>query len=750
MIADPKRSVCFISSFLPQQCGIANFTNDLINAIGANAEDFSPSVVAVRGVGPISYADPVKFEIRKHIEADYWSAADYINFSQAQMVSLQHEYGLFGGEQGNYLLLLLRQLRVPVVTTLHTILDDPSDVQDKVLSEIADISYRVIVMSQRGISMLTDIYKVPRPKIVHLPHGIPDLPMVNPDNYKRKFGLGGRKIILTFGLISRNKGIEVMIRALPNIVAEDPSVLYAVVGVTHPSVKLSDGEEYRLSLQRLVAKLGLEKHVIFYNRFVKVPELYQWLCAADFYVTPYLHAQQLTSGTLAFALGSGKAIVSTPYWYAEELLADGRGRLVPFGDSQAIAATVVELLRDRRACRAMRKRAYTLGREMTWPSVGARYWKLFSQPRRPAKAIFRTAVAEQTRSVVDLPDLRLDHLVRLTDEVGLIQHAHFIVPDRSHGYCTDDNARALELMIKCYRNKNDKEVERLLSIYLGFVCHAQRPDGGFHNFVSYDRRFAEPDVPGDALPRAIIGLGALLAYPPTRAYLPFVKERFDRAVNYLPVESLRGRAYSIIGLNYYLRTFGEADDMRKMLKRNAELLISAYKHHCRQDWAWFEDQVIYDGASIPQALFVASDTLENSPYLDIAVQSCEFLLRHIYNGHHFSFVGNDDWLVRGGQKARLDQQPIEAASTVLMLRAAHQATGRVEYLTLMRKAFDWFMGDNDLQIPVYDLVTGGCGDGLHKDGISVNQGAESLLSFLGALICVRDSYTSRSSETASQ
>ena len=740
-----KQSVCFVSSFLPQKCGIATFCNDLINSIKVNDESFSPFVVAVHGGEKVDYADPVKFEIRQNVEGDYRSAADRINFSQAKVVSVQHEFGLFGGEQGNYLLLLLRRLRIPVVTTLHTVLDEPNDAQRKVLAEIANISYKLVVMSRQGLSMLKDVYDIPRKKAVHLPHGIPDLPLVHPNNYKHSLGLRKRKIILTFGLISRNKGIEVMIKALPAIVAQDPSIVYAVVGVTHPNVKQADGEEYRLSLQRLAAKLDLKDHLIFYNHFVSAPELYQWLCAADFYVTPYLYPQQLTSGTLAFALGSGKAIISTPYWYAEELLEDGRGRLVDFGDSQGIADNIIELLKNRRKCLAMQKRAYALGRQMIWPSVGAEYWRLFSQAQRQskAKAVVYDPVSEETGSVVDLPDLQLDHLIRLSDDVGLLQHANFIVPNREHGYCTDDNARALELMVKYYQNKRDKEALRLLNIYLGFICYTQRPDGSFQNFVSFDRKFVEPDIAGDALPRAMLGLGALLAYPPTPAYLSFVKDRFDRAANHLPVSSLRGRAYSIVALEYYLRRFSEAEEIRKLFKQNADLLVTAFRHHAGEDWAWFEDQVIYDSAIIPYALFVAAQALEDASYLDIAVRSSEFLLKHTYHGHHFSFVGNDGWLNRQGEKARFDQQPIEAAASVLMLRAAHQATGRKEYLNLMRKAFDWFLGDNDLQLPVYDLATGGCGDGLNAEGVNANQGAESLLSFLSALLCVSESYASR-------
>ncbi len=747
-----KQRVCFVSSFLPAKCGIATFTNDLINAIWANTSDFSPYVVAMHGGENVDYAEPVKFEIRTNVEGDYRSAADHINFSQAKVACIQHEYGLFGGEQGNYLLLLLRRLRVPVVTTLHTVLDKPSAVQREVLSEIADISHKVVVMSRQGLSMLKDVYNVPPNKAVHFPHGIPDLPLVNPNNYKHSLGLRERKIILTFGLISRDKGIEVMIKALPEIVAEDASIVYAVVGVTHPNVKQADGEEYRLSLQRLVAELGLEKHVVFYNHFVSAPELHQWLCAADFYVTPYLYPQQMTSGTLAFALGSGKAIISTPYWYAQELLEDGRGRLVDFGDSQGIAANIIELLRNRRKCLAMRKRAYAFGRKMTWRNVGTSYWKLLSEAARRgrARAVVYEPVGEETGSVVDLPDLQLDHLVRLTDEVGLIQHARFIVPAREHGYCTDDNARSLEMIIKYYRNNKDKQALRLLNIYLGFVYHAQKADGRFQNFVTFERKFVEPDIPGDALPRAVQGLGALVGDPPTPAYLPSAKECFRRAIEHVPVASLRGKAYSILGLSYYLKQFPEETDIKELLRRNAQMVLSAFEERSSQDWLWFEDELTYDNAAVVQALFVAGQVCEESVFTETAVSSCEFLLKHTYDGHHFSFVGNKGWFSRGGAKARFDQQPIEVSSTVAMLRAAYRATREAKYARLMRKAFDWFLGDNDLQLPVYDLATGGCGDGLNADGVNANQGAESLLSFLSALICVSESYASRGGKERSK
>ncbi len=358
--------------------------------------------------------------------------------------------------------------------------------------------------------------------------------------------------------------------------------------------------------------------------------------------------------------------------------------------------------------------------------------------RGRGRAVLYEPVGEETGSVVDLPDLQLDHLIRLTDEVGLIQHARFIVPAREHGYCTDDNARALELIVQHCRDKKDKESLRLLNIYLGFVYHAQLADGRFQNFVTFERKFVEPDLVGDALPRAVQGIGALVGDPPTPAYLPSGRQCFRRAIGHLPVASLRGKAYSIMGLSYYLKQFPEEADIKELLRRNGELLVEAFEKEAGKDWLWFEDELTYDNAAVVQGLFVAGQVCEESAFTETAVKSCEFLLKHTYNGHHFCFVGNKGWFRRGGEKARFDQQPIEASSTVRMLRAAHEATGDGKYARLMRKAFDWFLGDNDLRLPVYDLATGGCGDGLNADGVNANQGAESLLSFLSALICVSE------------
>jgi glycosyltransferase involved in cell wall biosynthesis len=382
-----KKKVAFISSYSPRRCGIATFTSDLINSVGlAGDEEFEPLVIAMQSGSDLKYDKPVKFKIRKDVQSDYISAAERINVSDVDVVSVQHEFGLFGGQGGSYLSLLLEKLNKPVITTLHTVLEKPSVEYFDSLINVCETSDAVIVMNKYGVKMLRDIYGVPEWKIELIPHGIPDLPFADSNHYKHKLGMPGRKTILTFGLLSRNKGIEVMLRALPTIVKADPSILYVVLGATHPEVLRCEGQAYKYQLERMVLDLGLQKNVVFYNSFVSDEELFQFLGAADVYVTPYLHREQLTSGTLAFAVGAGKAVVSTPYWAAQELLAQGRGKLVRFGDSKHLAGSMLKILSNDSLFLRMRKRAYEYGRAMTWPKVGQAYWDLF-ETRSPSMPV---------------------------------------------------------------------------------------------------------------------------------------------------------------------------------------------------------------------------------------------------------------------------------------------------------------------------------------------------------------------------
>lgn len=737
-----KKKVVFISTFPPRKCGIATFTADLIkNTATAAGGQFEPLVVTMQSDPALKYNDPVKFEIRQNVRRDYICAADYINFSHVDLVSVQHEFGLFGGQAGAYLGLLLKRLKAPVVTTLHTVLDHPEPDYRDAMIELCDRSDVLVTMNERGMDMLGDIYGIHQDKIRLIPHGIPDLPFVDSNYYKHKFGLEGRRTILTFGLINKNKGIEVMLRAMPRIIKAHPDVMYIVLGMTHPLVQKHEGESYRFGLQQIVKDLQLHDHVIFHNRFVDDEELHNFLCATDVYVTPYLNEEQLTSGTLAFAVGTGKAVVSTPYWAATELLADHRGRLVPFGDSQQLSETIVELLQNESSFYDLRGRAYDYGRSRTWPKIGQAYWQLFREVEVPIRMPTRgTLTAAETFSSIEVPEPSLDHLINLTDDTGLLQHAKFAIPNRAHGYCTDDNARAAIAMAKYHSQYPDPGALRLLDIYLSFLMHAQNSDGSIRNFMHYDRTWWPNEPAHDAFGRTLWALGTVMAYPPSPAYLSLAKECFDHSVDLVQKQHPRGMAYAILGMCDYLRQFPGASDIKRELELAADGLVRQYKENRQSDWDWFEDILTYDNAVLPNALFVAGLTLEDETYIEIARRGATFLLDNTFDGDHFSFIGCSGWYERGKVRAAFDQQPIEAAGTVMMLRAAYDATNDPGFLALQRKAFDWFLGTNDLRVPLYDFRTKGCSDGLMTSGVNGNQGAESTVSFLLALLAIVESY----------
>jgi glycosyltransferase involved in cell wall biosynthesis len=742
MAKGSKKKVAFISSYPPRKCGIATFTSDLIKNTAAAAKGrFEPLVVAMRSDNDLKYYDPVKFEIRQDVKSDYICAADYINFSHVDLVSVQHEFGLFGGKAGSYLSLLLNRLKTPIITTLHTILDEPDPDTYTSLVDACKASYKVVTMNKRGLSMLNDIYGISGTNVELIPHGIPDLPFVDSNYYKHKFGLEGRKTFLTFGLISRNKGIEVMLKAMPKIIEAEPSVVYIVLGMTHPSVLKHEGESYRFSLQRMVKDLGLQDHVIFHNRFVNDEELHNFLCAADIYVTPYLNKEQLTSGTLSFAVGTGKAVVSTPYWAAMELLSDGRGKLVRFGDSTQISDAVIEILKDEALFYSLRRRAYDYGRSRTWPKIGQAHWELFSAKRVPVHETAKKPLsAAETISSIEVPEPSLDYLKRLTDSTGLFQHAKLTIPNRDHGYTTDDNARAVIAMTYYYSQYPQSDALMLLDTYLAFVLHSQTSNGTVRNFMNFDRSWQRGEPASSALGRVLWALGTLMAKPPAPSYLSIIKDCFDKSVQHVGRQYPRGMAYAILGMSDYLKQFPGASDIKRQMEIAADELVLQYQESSLPDWQWFEDILTYDNAVLPHALFVSGMTFNNKKYLETARKACEFLLDNTFNGEHFSFVGCNGWYERGRKKASFDQQPIEAASTVMMLRAAYDATKDKRFLSLQRKAFDWFLGANDLYIPLYNFRTKGCYDALTQDGVNVNQGAESVLSFLLSLLAIVESY----------
>jgi glycosyltransferase involved in cell wall biosynthesis len=681
------------------------------------------------------YPDRVKFELGQNAQADYLRAADFINFSSVSAVCLQHEYGIYGGDDGSNILLTLRQLRVPVVTTLHTVLEAPSENQLKVLKEICRLSARVVVMSERALGMLHNIYDVEEGKAVMIHHGIPDVPFMDPNYFKDKFNVEGRRVILTFGLLSPDKGIENAIQAMQPVVEKHPDVVYIILGATHPAILRSRGDEYRVGLRRLVDSLGLEENVNFQNRFVELEELCEFLGMADIYVTPYLKREQITSGTLAYSLGAGKAVVSTPYWYAEEMLADNRGVIVPFSDPDALAESVIHLLDDEVHRHAMRKKAYQYCRSMIWKEVSRQYISLFEETIREVKTqkalkpIYRSKIISST----NVPEPKLDHLRRLTDSFGILQHATFTIPNFHHGYCTDDNARALVVATKYYRIFKDNRILRLLTTYLAAVHYAQKEDGWFRNFYTIDRRPLDDGGSDDCFGRALWGTGYAIAFAP-QAFRALAKEIFDKALPRLGELNLRGSAYAILGLHYYLDQYPGATEVRKRIGKLADSIMRHYKNSRTDDWRWFEPIVTYGNAEIPHALFLSAYRTHKSEYMEVAEESLDFLFSVQTKGKHLSLIGSNGWYPKGGVKADFDQQPIDASNLIEASKTAYRHTKKMSYLDRMRICFDWFLGSNDVGVPVYDFRTGGCNDGLSPSGANLNQGAESTLSFLLSLM----------------
>ncbi|HXF06649.1 MAG TPA: glycosyltransferase [Blastocatellia bacterium] len=735
--------VCLIGTYPPRQCGIATFTADLCQALMQVDADVQASVIAITNPPLMSeHPSEVVFEIRQHQLTDYRQAAEYINLSGAEVVCLQHEYGIFGGPAGRYILELLDCLRKPVVTTLHTVLREPEPLYREVLIHLAALSDHLVVMNSKAIPILQHVYDISPEKVSLIHHGVPDVPFIDSNFYKDKFGVEGRFVILTFGLLSRNKGIELMLEALPEVVRAHPEVVYIVLGATHPEVKRQQGEEYRLWLRRRVRELGLEDYVLFHDRYVEFDQLCEFIGACDIYVTPYQSREQIVSGTLAYAVGMGKAVVSTPYLYAQELLADGRGRLVPYGDPRTLAQTLIELIENRAARHQMRKRAYQFGRDMIWTEVAKRYRQLFDQVVASYQPKSLTVTMKALSGVeYELPEIKLDHLIRLTDDTGLIQHATYGIPNRLLGYSTDDQGRALVVTLRHYQQFGDERAIDLATRYLSFLQYAQRPDGQFHNFLDYTRHFLDDRGSEDTQGRALWGLGAAVALAPREGMRALARDLFERSIEGLTLHHPRALAYAVCGLGYYLQHYDGAAATRRKLNELAAQILAWYDRYADDTWQWFCDELTYANAKIPHALLVAYRVTGDQRLKQVALRTLDFLLAETYQDDHFDFIGNQGWYRRGGERPLFSQQPIEAGYTAEACMAAYDITGDERYLELARAAAEWLLGRNRLGARLYDLTTGACADGLEMHGPSLNQGAESAIGCMLALLEVSEQRT---------
>ena len=723
----------YIATYPPRRCGIGTFTEDLYNAMKgskteSNKTDGSFIVAIDDAKESLHYPDEVKFVISEQMQEDYLKAAQYINMSGAECCILEHEYGIFGGQDGVYILPLIHQLDIPLVVTLHTVLQSPTYSQKEIMQNICHRANRIVVMSHKAIEMLIEIYGVDPDKIRYIEHGVPDLEF-DQQAVKKEFKLENRKIILTFGFVGRNKGIENAINALPAVVEKHPEILYIVLGKTHPNVFKHAGEEYRMYLNQLIEDLGLKSNVLLLNEFASQEQLFKYLYASDIYITPYLNEAQITSGTLSYAVGVGSAVVSTPYWHATELLSDGRGVLFDFGNIEQLSEILIDLLDNPEKRMIIRSKAREHGKEITWPKIGVQYNKVVEHVVRENILIEKKEDIPFDISL--LPQFSMKHIMRLTDSTGIIQHAKFSTPNWKEGYCLCDNSRALFLALKAYKIKKQESALKLCSVYLSYIYYMQNDDGNFRNFLSFSRQYLDEVGSEDSFGRTIWAIGYLIDNPPNNSFSQIGREIFDKATPIFDqLQSIRSIANTMIGISLYLRSNMTDEVMIETLRKLSHKLINHYKANAHANWKWYESLLAYDNAILPLGMMHAADILNETEIREIAFESMEFLEKMTMSRGYLSIIGNEEWFKRSGERSFFAQQPVDAMGMVLMYRQAFNITNDKAYLRKLFKSFKWFFGDNDLRISLYNHDTNGCCDGLESYGVNQNQGAESTIAYL--------------------
>ena len=738
----PLRRIAFIGNSLPRRCGIATFTTDLERAVSNSRPNVETCIVAMNDHGQTyDYPKSVAFQIKDDTIDDYVRAAAFLNAGEFDVVCLQHEFGIFGGEAGVHILELLSRLKMPIITTLHTVLAKPGAAQRAVMERLVEASTKIVVMANKGREMLRSVYGVPDDKIEVIAHGIPDFPFVEPDAAKAKLGFSNRAVILTFGLLSPSKGIEVMIDAMPSILERRADAVYVVLGATHPNLVRDQGEAYRQSLMNRVRDLGGEDHVVFLDQFVDQATLLEFISMCDVYVTPYLNEAQMTSGTLAYSFGLGKPVVSTPYWHALELLDDGCGVIVPFGNSAAIGKEIARLLTDAPRRQAMRERAYTISRSMTWERTAERYLAAFEHARQGdwLKVIARTGPVAIAHSPA-ASDMQLGHFLSMCDDTGLFQHAVHSVPDRTHGYCVDDNARAL-LLACALNNPGEKRLSEVLTTrFAAFVQHAWNPDTRrFRNFMGFNRTWLEDCGSEDSHGRTLWALGECACRDASPSRRRWAAALFAEALPTVKAfHSPRAFAFTLLGLDGYCAAVSADHTAREIRHLLADRLMSALASVETSDWTWFEEGLAYDNARLPQALMLTGMATQTPDYVEAGLRSLRWLMtRQTTLTGQFRPVGTAGFGELRQPPRAFDQQPVEATATIAACLTAWRADGDAEWRAIATNVFAWFLGRNDLSIALVDPETGSCRDGLHPDRANENRGGESVVCYLLGLADIR-------------
>lgn len=728
--------ITFVSTYVPRKCGIATYTRDLSSEV--KKQKNSIQVVAMENsLTPYEYSSPVKHILVQEDKDRYVELASELNDSKTDIVHIQHEFGLFGGEDGEYILEFAKALKKPLVVTFHTVLFTPSDNQKYIIQELSRLSRSVVVMEEIAKDRLQNIYGISPRDIFIIYHGAPEVNM-SQSNAKKELGYPNSFIMLANNLVSRNKGFEYAIEAVAKAVSEIPSLLFLIVGETHPLVKKHEGESYRDELKHQIEKNKLEKNVILIDKYITASEIEKYFAASDVYITPYLDPQQITSGTLAYAVGAGKVCIATEYVYAKKMLTKGRGILVPFRDSNSIAQALVELYKSPKKREAIQNKAKMYKTDMSWNTVAQEHILLYAR-----MLDFNATIHTVSRNFLKEP-LDLSYLIFLTDDVGVMQHSYLTIPDNNFGYSTDDNARALLVVSQIDSNNENLVIQKLIKVYIGFLKFASVKNGAFHTFLNYKREWTdEADIP-DAYGKAVMALGYYVYSDNNSNYAHAAKNLFESSIEQAGnIRDLRTAAYSMMGLYYYILVYGDKTDSAfhamEFMKSLADFLVESFKNHREDGWEWFEDIMTYDNFRLPQALFAAYLILDDEKYKEIAEITLTFATKSNYNNSLdcFDFIGQDGWYEKNGKRAEYDQQPLEAGSAVEAFLFAAKATGNDGYTKQALVAFEWFFGRNRNNRSLYDPTTKGVYDGLNLRGVNQNQGSESIVCFLMASLAIK-------------
>ena len=721
----PIDHVALIGNFLPRKCGLATYTTDTFTALKGRFPGLRIDVYAMDDhPGRYDYPPEVTLSIPDQDRLAYTAAARAIEGSGAQAVWLQHEYGIFGGPAGEHILALLDRISIPVIITLHTILEKPSADERRVMEGLLRRAAKVVVMAERGREILERVYGASSRMIVMIPHGVPDREFINPDVLKSRFGWEGRKTVLTFGLLAPNKGIETMINALPEIVAAHPDVLYAVLGATHPNLVAHEGEAYRDGLKALAVERGVSDHVEFIDAFLEHNELIDYLQAADIYATPYINPAQITSGTLSYAVGVGKAVVSTPYVHATEILGDGHGVLVDFGDSPAFAREINALLGSDRNRTKLSERAYARGRTMIWPRLAELAMReiveiVGAKPRRLIGSSLSFAPLTPDFAAVE----------RMSDSTGMLQHSIYSVPDRRHGYCIDDNARAL-MLVSRMNDLGEEARDKWMTIYASFIQYAWNPEARrFRNFMNFDRTWCEETGSEDSNGRTLWALGVTARDASVRKHRDWAVSMFDLTASLaLDLGSPRAQAFAMLGSAAILEAYPGHTLARTILTRFSSELLVLLAEARRPEWEWFEIVLAYDNARLPEALIRAGMALKREDLRKCGIETLDWIVaRQTSPEGRFRAVGTESFGRAYADPLPFDQQPLEAQATIDACVTAFEATGDNRWVDEATRAYRWYLGQNDLDLPLATAQDGGCFDGLMPTGLNRNQGAESIL-----------------------